>query len=78
MRSMADKKAGKTPAPRVSPQRHVFSPSFLLFLPHSHLFSALPLSFFCVQRDAGLPRRTVASLVPLYIKEAESTAADGP
>lgn len=51
--------------------------SFLLFLPHSQLFSALPHSFF-VQRDARLPRRTVASLVPLYIKEAESTAADGP
>ena len=51
--------------------------SFLLFLPHFHFFSALPLSFF-VQRDAGLPRRTVASLTPLYIKEAESTAADGP
>ena len=51
---------------------------FLLFLPHSHLFSVLPLSYFAVQRDAGLPRRTVASLAPLYIKEAESTAADGP
>lgn len=55
-----------------------FRQSFLLFLPHSHFFSALPLSFFCVQRDAGLSRRTVASLAPLYIKEAESTAADGP
>ena len=37
-----------------------------------------PTLFFAVQRDAGLPRRTVASLAPLYIKEAESTAADGP
>ena len=52
---------------------NLFSYSFLIpsSSPPSH-------TLFFVQSDAGLPRRTVASLAPLYIKEAESTAADGP
>lgn len=45
---------------------------FLLFLPHSHLFSALPLSFFCCAtrcRAAAAHRRL--SCAPIYKRSRE-------
>lgn len=45
--------------------------SFLLILPHSHLFSALPLSFFCATRCQAAAAHRRLSCAPIYKRSRE-------